>query len=102
MKPNPEQDADRAAFEKWASLPENRFNLGCGSTGFYKEPLTRGAYAGWQACEAQSAARIAKLEAIVKGLYDDNMDYLTRNNLGGENNHWMKAARKALTNHKGE
>ena len=64
MKPNPEQDADMAAFEKWASLPENRFNLGCGSTGIYKEPLTRGAYAGWQAAKADKADSRAMQDAF--------------------------------------
>ena len=39
--------------------------------------------------------RVAK-EAL-QGLHDDNMDYLTKNHLGGENNHWMKGARESLT-----
>lgn len=39
---------------------------------------------------------VGKLVEAVRGLHDDNMDYLTKNHLGGENNHWMKAGREAL------
>ncbi len=43
-----------------------------------------------------SQAENVRLRAALKGLHDDNMDYLTLNNLGGADNHWMKAARAAL------
>jgi hypothetical protein len=52
---------------------------------------------------AQIAARderIKRLEEALRGLYEDQVDYLTLNNLGGMDNHWMKAARAALA--KGE
>jgi len=41
-------------------------------------------------------AIIAELEAALRGLYEDQVDYLRLNHLGGMDNHWMKAARKAL------
>lgn len=40
--------------------------------------------------------RVAALETALRGLYWDNVDYLTLNKLGGMNNHWMRAAREAL------
>jgi hypothetical protein len=40
--------------------------------------------------------RIEQLEAALNGLYEDQVDYLTLNHLGGMDNHWMKAARAAL------
>jgi hypothetical protein len=40
--------------------------------------------------------RVRELEAALRGLYDDNVDYLRLNNLGGYDNHWLVAARKAL------
>ena len=40
--------------------------------------------------------RIERLEHALRGLYWDQVDYLTRNNLGGMNNHWMQWARFAL------
>lgn len=40
--------------------------------------------------------RVAALEAALRGLYDDNVDYLRLNHLGGYDNHWLVAARKAL------
>jgi hypothetical protein len=36
------------------------------------------------------------LEFALRGLYDDNVDYLVTNNLGGLDNHWMRATRIAL------
>ena len=36
------------------------------------------------------------LEFALRGLYDDQVDYLTLNNLGGLDNHWMRATRIAL------
>jgi hypothetical protein len=42
----------------------------------------------------QEALRMA-LEAL-KTLHDENMDYLTRNKLGGENNQCMVFARQAI------
>jgi hypothetical protein len=41
-------------------------------------------------------ARNAELEAALRGLYGDQVDYLRLNHLGGMDNHWMKAARQAL------
>ena len=52
--------------------------------------------------ESEVAALRAEVEAAremreaLQALHDDNMDYLTRNKLGGENNHCMKWARKAI------
>lgn len=40
--------------------------------------------------------RVAQLEMVLKGLHDDQVDYLTLNNLGGINNHWLKLAREVL------
>jgi hypothetical protein len=40
--------------------------------------------------------RVVQLEVVLKGLHDDQVDYLTLNNLGGINNHWLKAARDVL------
>lgn len=34
--------------------------------------------------------------AVLLGLYEDNVDYLRLNNLGGYDNHWLKAAREVL------
>lgn len=34
--------------------------------------------------------------AALRGLYEDNVDYLRLNYLGGFHNHWLTAARKAL------
>ncbi len=42
-------------------------------------------------------ARVKDLEGALRGLYEDQVDYLTLNNLGGMDNHWMKAARAALS-----
>ncbi len=42
-------------------------------------------------------AKVVQLEFALKGLHDDQVDYLTLNNLGGINNHWLKAAREALS-----
>lgn len=36
------------------------------------------------------------LEFALRGLYDDQVDYLVINNLGGLDNHWMRATRIAL------
>lgn len=41
-------------------------------------------------------AENVKLRECLRGMHDDNMDYLTRNKLGGENNHWMRQARALL------
>jgi hypothetical protein len=41
-------------------------------------------------------SRESKLEFALRGLYWDQVDYLTLNKLGGMNNHWMRAAREAL------
>lgn len=40
--------------------------------------------------------RESKLETALRGLYWDQVDYLTLNKLGGMQNHWMRAAREAL------
>ena len=37
-----------------------------------------------------------RLRAALRGLHDDTADYIRLNNLGGYDNHWMKAAREAL------
>ena len=62
---------------------------------------TQHRYAGhdiihWHSRREKAEARIAELEFALKGLHDDNADYLRLNNLGGYDNHWMLAARKAL------
>jgi len=51
----------------------------------------------------ECAAEIGKLKAerdalreALQGLYDDTMDYIRLNDLGGENNHWLVVARAAL------
>lgn len=46
------------------------------------------------AVEVMKAAR--EMREALQALHDDNMDYLTRNKLGGENNHCMKWARSAI------
>jgi hypothetical protein len=33
---------------------------------------------------------------VLRGLYEGKMDYIKRNKLGGENNHWMIRARSLL------
>ena len=55
--------------------------------------------------EAEANARLIAaapdlLEAL-KGLYADQVDYLTINKLGGKDNHWMKAARAAISKAEG-
>ena len=54
-----------------------------------------------------AAATIRRLTAerdalrfALQGLHDDNADYLRLNNLGGYDNHWMVAARLALSHPK--
>lgn len=42
------------------------------------------------------ARQVAGLREALKGLYDDQVDYLTINKLGGMDNHWMVRARKEL------
>jgi hypothetical protein len=41
-------------------------------------------------------ARVDELAEALRGLHDDNVDYLRLNHLGGYDNHWLKAAREAL------
>lgn len=51
-----------------------------------------------ESCYATAQAeRIKELATALRGLHDDNIDYLRRNNLGGEDNHWMKTARAVLS-----
>lgn len=58
---------------------------------------------GWEHYLAMSDVFPALLEVVeqqhraLKGLHDDNADYLRLNNLGGYDNHWMVAARAALS-----
>lgn len=40
-----------------------------------------------------------QLAFALKGLYEDQVDYLKLNNLGGMDNHWMRAARIALSDY---
>lgn len=40
-----------------------------------------------------------QLAFALKGLYEDQVDYLKLNNLGGMDNHWMRAARIALADY---
>lgn len=72
---------------------------------------------GWQHCAEQRtdgrwvrhedyAAGLRKLEDLaktlafaLKGLYDDQVDYLTLNKLSGIDNHWMRASRIALADY---
>ena len=42
-------------------------------------------------------AQVAGLTEALQGLHDDVADYARINNLGGFDNHWMKAARAALS-----
>lgn len=61
------------------------------------------ANANWRNGEANArliAAAPELLEAL-RGLYEDQMDYLRINHLGGENNHWMVAARSAIAKAEG-
>lgn len=44
----------------------------------------------------EGISHIRELEAALRGLHDDNVDYLRLNHLGGYDNHWLVAARKAL------
>jgi hypothetical protein len=45
-------------------------------------------------------SEVARLLAFaLKGLYEDQVDYLTLNKLGGIDNHWMRAARIALADY---
>jgi hypothetical protein len=41
-------------------------------------------------------AEIEELKQCLRLGYDDTMDYLTINKLGGENNHWLVLTRKLL------
>ena len=45
---------------------------------------------------ANSAPELIALVKAARMLYDDTMDYIRINNLGGENNHSIKAVREAL------
>ena len=45
---------------------------------------------------AKLIAAAPDLLFALKGLYADQVDYLTINKLGGMDNHWMKAAREAI------
>jgi len=40
-----------------------------------------------------------RLRQALQGLYDDQVDYLAINHLGGMDNHWMVRARAALASH---
>ena len=40
-----------------------------------------------------------RLREALQGLYDDQVDYLALNHLGGMDNHWMVRARAALASH---
>lgn len=40
-----------------------------------------------------------QLHFALRGLYEDQVDYLKLNNLGGMDNHWMRAARIALADY---
>jgi hypothetical protein len=40
--------------------------------------------------------RVQELTAALRGLHDDNVDYLRLNHLSGYDNFWLKAAREAL------
>ena len=40
--------------------------------------------------------RLKEVEAALRGLHDDVDEYQRINHLGGHDNHWMVAARKAL------
>ncbi len=48
---------------------------------------------------AEKNRRIEHLEFVLRGFYWDQVDYIKRNNLGGMNNHWMRATRVALCIH---
>lgn len=45
---------------------------------------------------AVETTRESKLETALRGLYWDQVDYLTLNKLGGMQNHWTRATREAL------
>ena len=44
----------------------------------------------------EAAPELIALVKAARMLYDDTMDYIRINNLGGENNHSLKAVRDAL------
>jgi hypothetical protein len=50
------------------------------------------------AIAASNSKYVPQLVAALKGLLADIEEYQTINNLGGENNHWQVAARKAINN----
>ncbi len=51
---------------------------------------------------ARLIASAPELLEALKGLYADQVDYLTINHLGGMDNHWMKAARAAISKAEGK
>jgi hypothetical protein len=50
----------------------------------------------WRKDRAWLLARVDELAEALRGLHDDNVDYLRLNHLGGYDNHWLKVARAAL------
>lgn len=54
--------------------------------------------AAQSAIAASNSKYVPQLVAALKGLLADIEEYQTINNLGGGNNHWQVAARKALNN----
>lgn len=52
-------------------------------------------------CNARLIAAAPELLEALAGMYADQVDYLTLNNLGGMDNHWMKVARAAIAKAKG-
>lgn len=60
-------------------------------------------HCGWTPAEfndLHDRAEVARTLAFaLRGLYDDQVSYLTLNKLGGMDNHWMRAARIALADY---
>lgn len=66
MKPNPEQDADRAAFEKWCLEIRADINL----LDAYNSTARQAYEAGYQAAKADSRAMQNAFEQVCKALHE--------------------------------
>ena len=64
MKPNPEQDADRAAFEKWVALNCKNQTIFRDGLGEYCDHTTYGDWVVWQAAKADIRAMQDAFEQV--------------------------------------